>query len=545
MNKMTTERDKRHTKNMDGATRDADLTRRAIVIGGASLIASATLVGCREMATKRPASGNRNIGIDGRDYGVVPPQGPAREFAIEARPAEVEIASGQCVVAWTYDGQLPGTELRVRQGERLRISVRNGLPQDTSVHWHGLPQRGTNNMDGVPGVTQDPIRPGATFVYDFLAEPAGTFLFHSHSGLQLDRGLYAPLIIEPKREALAYDREYVIALDDWLNYSPEEAFAKLKRGEIHGGGSMPGMTGSEMGAPPVIRTEGASGGGRYGAGSQAEQMEEGADVAYATFLINGRAPEAAPEFETRRGERVRLRLINSSGSTIYRVAIGGHKMTVAHADGLAVKPVEVDALEIAPGERYDILVSADNPGAWPIVAMSTDEPARGARASLRYDDARVSSAPPAGAVPEELKGRLLRYDQLLAAEDASMLPARDPDRRIEVALGGQMMPYDWKINGKLYPEAEPFEVRAGERVRVRMVNDSLMRHPMHLHGHSFRVLTSSAQGGAGPFKDTVIVEPNKSTLEFEFMADNPGDWFFHCHHAYHLEAGMARVFKYV
>ncbi len=528
-----------------------DLSRRALIFGGAGLIASAAFPGCR--SSTPPESDiprTRNIGIDGRDYRGTPPQGQARGFMIEARPAEVEIASGRVVTAWTYNGRLPGTELRASQGERLRIHVRNGLTEDTSVHWHGILQRGTNNMDGVPGVTQDPIKPGEVFVYDFLASEPGSYMFHSHSGLQLDRGLYAPLIVEPKQETLQYDREYVLVLDDWLEGSPDEAFAKLKRGEMmmQGNPSMPGMSSSQMSGKQAMESRGTSGGGRDGEGSPAIQMEEGADVSYTTFLINGRAPEAAAEFVVKRGERVRLRLINPSGSTMYRVAIGGHSMTVTHADGHLVKPVEVDALEISMGERYDVMVTADKPGMWPIVAMSTDEPSRGGRAILRYLDARGSGAPPrSSAQVKELQGRLLKYDQLIAA-DGLAVPSTNPERRIEVVLGGQMLPYEWKINDQLYSNAKPFEVRAGERVRVRMINDSLMRHPMHLHGHSFSMLTSGARdsgGGAPPLKDTAFVEPNQGTLEFEFKADNPGDWLFHCHHAYHMEAGMARVIKYV
>jgi len=524
-----------------------DLSRRALIFGGAGLIASAAFPGCR--SSTPPESDiprTRNIGIDGRDYRGTPPQGQAREFMIEARPAEVEIASGRVVTAWTYNGRLPGTELRASQGERLRIHVRNGLTESTSVHWHGIPQSGTNNMDGVPGVTQEPIKPGEVFIYDFVASEPGSYMFHSHSGLQLDRGLFAPLIIEPRQETLQYDREYVLCFDDWLDGSPDEAYAKLKRGEMQGQNSMPGMTGGEMGGTNGVETEGTSGGGKSGAGSQAVQMEEGADVPYQTFLVNGRAPGSPAEFETRRGERVRLRFINPSGSTMYRIAVGGHKMTVTHADGFPVEPVEVDTLEISMGERYDVIINADNPGIWAIVAISTDEPERGARALLRYQDAHGRQAPPINAKPDELRGRLLNYTQLVALE-GEPIAAREPDRRIEARLGGQMVPYEWAINGKLYP-AESFEIRAGERVRVSMVNESMMRHPMHLHGHSFRLLPPRGvpvTSTLPPFKDTAYVEANGGKLDFEFTADNPGDWLFHCHHAYHMEAGMARVFKYV
>ena len=545
MNKKRSEQDILAHKEAVDKSPNVDLARRAIIIGGASLMAGMALEGCRSTTTKPTGRSNRNIGIDGRDYSAQPPQGSAREFSIEARLAEVEIAPNRLVKAWTYDGKLPGTEIRVKEGERVRIRLQNSLPQDTSIHWHGLPQRGTNNMDGVPGVTQDPIKPGQTFVYDFLASPAGTFFFHPHTGLQLDRGLYAPLIIEPKNESLQYDREYLFVIDDWLNTSPDDAYAKLKRGEAQEENEMPGMEGGQMSEEEEIKSKGASGGGKKGAGSKEMPMEEGADVDYATFLVNGRAPAAAQDFEARRGDRVRLRLINASGSTIYRVAVAGHPMTVTHADGMMVQAVEIDTLEIAPGERYDVMVTANNPGVWPIVALSTDEPKRGGHATLRYIDAQASSAPTASHLPKELKGRLLSYAQLLPGEGLPVLPPRAPDRQMEIRLGGQMLPYTWTINGKLFPDAEPFELRAGELVRARMINDTMMRHPMHLHGHSFHLLANVAQGGQAPLKDTVIVEPNKAETEFEFVADNPGDWLFHCHHAYHLAAGMSRIFKYI
>lgn len=509
-----------------------DLTRRAIIVGGASLLAT-TLFGCR--ATNQRGANNRNVGVDGRDYAAQPPTGAAREIFLEARETEIEIAPGKVVRAWTYDGKLPGTEIRVREGERVRIALKNNLPEETTIHWHGLFQRGTNNMDGVPGVTQQPIQPGATFVYDFRAEPAGSFLYHPHFGLQIERGLVGTFIIEPKRETVSYDREYTLMIDDWLDGSPDEAFEKLRRGEMQG---MKMDETSAMSEQPAINSEGASGGGKTGANSPPMQMEEGADVAYRTFLINGKPPENPAEFLVKSGERVRFRIINPSGSTVYRFAVAGHKLTVTHADGFAVQPVETDALEIAPGERYDVFVTATNAGAWTIAAMSADEPQRGARAVLRYADTAAQN-PSVKDLPKELNGRLLNYAQLVALE-ADNFPNNAPERLIDLTLGGQMMPYVWTINGKTYP-AEPLEIRAGERVRLRMKNASLMRHPMHLHGHSFRVLNGS---NAPPFKDTAIVEPNGS-LEVDFLADNPGDWAFHCHHAYHLEAGMMRLVKYV
>lgn len=501
---------------------EVDLTRRAIIIGGAGLLGG-TLLGCGGSSNKNP-SGNPNIGVDGRDYATEPPTGAAKEIRLEAVSTEVEIAPNKIVKAWTYDGKLPGTEIRVKEGERVRITLNNKLPEDTTIHWHGQFQRGTNKMDGVPGVTQKPIPKGSEFVYDFRAEPAGSFIYHSHQGLQIERGLVGAFIVEPKRETLQYDRDYTVLLDDWLEGTPEETLAELKSS---GGGMMGGR-----------RRGGMMGGG----GNSGMQMNRGSLVEYPTHLINGRSPAMPFEFETKKGEQIRLRVVNPSGTTIYRFAVAGHKLTVTHADALPVKPFEVDTFEIAPGERYDVLVKADNPGVWSVVAVSADGGKnKGGFALLKYLDAQGTSSPNADQTPAELNGKLLNYTQLKALEETTSGNAEA--REIEVSLSGGMMDYIWTINDAAYPNAEPFEIRAGERIKLKMTNRSMMRHPMHLHGHSFRVLYPNAERFA-PFKDTITIN-HMERIDVEFLADNPGDWAFHCHNAYHMETGMFRVFKYV
>jgi FtsP/CotA-like multicopper oxidase with cupredoxin domain len=271
-------------------------------------------------------------------------------------------------------------------------------------------------------------------------------------------------------------------------------------------------------------------------------MNGSSEVDYQTYLINGRSPEFPFEFAAKKGERLRFRVMNPSGSSIYRFAIAGHKLNVTHADSLPVKPVEVDTFEIAPGERYDVLVNADNPGVWAVAAVPADEgKGNGGFALLKYSDAQGTSSPSANQVPTELTGRRLSYDQLVSLEP--MPQSKAPERSIDVTLSGGMMSYEWTINGETYPNAAPFEIRAGERIRLNMLNRSMMRHPMHLHGHSYRILHRKA-GNNAPLKDTVIVN-HMERVEVEFLADNPGDWAFHCHNAYHLDTGMMRVFKYV
>ncbi len=433
------------------------------------------------------------------------PTGPTRTVHLRVEPIEVEVAPGRLYRTWGYNGVFPGPELRVREGEQLQVVVENRLPEGTTIHWHGVPV--PNAMDGVPGLTQDPIAPGETFTYTFVAAPSGSYLYHSHVGLQLDRGLLGALIIEETTPHVSYDREYTLVLDDFLPEAPQPLPA-----------GAPGMRGRGM------MGRGMMGGMR---GMMGIQMPP-----YAGSLINGRLPEAAPVFEVRQGERIRLRLLNPSGASTFRFAIAGHPLLVTHADGRPVEPVQVDNLLIGMGERYDVVIEANNPGRWAIVAIPVEGTHSPARAILHYRESRARDLP--SGLPETLRGRTLTYADLRCLE---MLPARRPDRTFNLVLsGGMPMAPRWTINGQAYPEAEPLEIVQGERVRFRMINHSMMLHPMHLHGHFFRV------GDA--LKDTVLVLPHMGRISFDFIADNPGRWFFHCHNLYHLENGMAREVRY-
>ena len=504
------------------------LSRRAFVLGGSAFLGGSTLLtGCRSDLGRVAVPGN------GQELS---PAGAVREVTLEARPTEIEIASGRRVKAWTYDGKLPGAEIRAAEGERLRVTLKNNLPEGTSIHWHGIQQKGSNNMDGVPGLTQPPIPQGAAFVYDFVADAPGTYFYHPHSGLQIERGLSAALIVEPKKETLSYDREYTLILDDWLGGSPDLAFEQLRQGIF----PADGMTKDSSQTSP---NGGETMGMRRGGMSEREGCCANSDVAYSTHLINGRAPEAAPEFQVKRGERVRFRVINAGGATVFRVAVQGHKLSVTHSDGFPVHAVEVDAFEISPGERYDFLLAASNPGAWAIAAVTADEREGGARAVLRYAEARGTLAPPLNFVPAELRGEVLDPGDLMSRDGLDFPPVGEPDREIDLVLSGSRRSYEWLINGRKGLD-DPFEIRSGERVRIAMRNRTMTWHPMHLHGHSFRVINGRDPRNA-PVKDTVLVKPTMhGRAEFEFFADNPGAWLIHCHHAYHLAAGMERLFKY-
>ncbi|WP_217631910.1 multicopper oxidase family protein [Thiohalomonas denitrificans] len=437
-----------------------------------------------------------------------------RQVQLVAREGEIEPAPGQVSRTWIYNDAFPGPEIRLKEGERLRATVENLLPSGTTIHWHGIPV--PNPMDGVPGLTQEPVAPGARFEYAFRAAPAGSYLYHSHVHLQLDRGLHGPLVVEETTPHVTYDRESNLILDDYLPEAPLplELLAERQQGNGRGGMMGPGMMGRGMGP------------GMMGPG----MMMGGFLVPpYAGLLINGRLPSAPAEFAIRRGERLRLRLFNPASATTFRVAVGGHRLTVTHADGRPVEPVTVDALFISMGERYDVLIEGGRPGLWPIVAATVEGNSPPAVALLRYAGVRGNT--PEGFPP--VAGRVLRLADLRAL---SPLPPGSPDRVFDLVLSGRSAS-EWTINGEIWPDAEPLQIGAGERIRFRLFNRSFMLHPMHLHGHFFQV-------GAA-VKDTVIVPPHMGRIEFDFIADNPGRWLFHCHNLYHLEAGMAREVRYI
>ncbi|WP_458207919.1 multicopper oxidase family protein [Haladaptatus sp. NG-SE-30] len=425
---------------------------------------------------------------------------------------------------WLYNGSFPGNELRLTEGDVARVDLQNQLPEETTIHWHGVPV--SNPMDGVPNVTQKPIQPNSTYSYKFRAEPAGTYFYHSHVGLQLDRGLYAPFIIEEKNSHVDYDREYTLLFDDYLTQPPE-----LPSGSS-GGGMMGGMGGGQdgggMGSGQGGQDGQSGGGGGRGGGMMGDQRPP-----YEGLLINGQLPEQPATFDVTDGERVRLRFINASSATAFRVGAAGHQLTISHTDGRPVEPVKVDSFVFGAGERYDAILEATNPGTWEIQGRAVDGNERPASAVIQYKGQKGSQSPE----QPDFGGRTLRYGDLRAKNLPSNLNG-SPDRTFDLTLSrGRGQSYKWLIDGQAYPEADPLQIQKGDHVRVRLSNRSPVLHPMHLHGHFFRV------GDA--MKDTVIVPGHMGSVTFDFFADNPGDWLFHCHNLYHLDSGMARVVRYV
>jgi FtsP/CotA-like multicopper oxidase with cupredoxin domain len=499
---------------------DPTLSRRRLLGLGAGLggvVASATILGAPVpmlAGSARAAGATRRM--------LIGPSSPLVAAAERARPHSGRTVratlvpglmtldlAGTEVQTWGFGQEVPGPTIRARPGDELAVTVTSGLPTLTSVHWHGIQIR--NNMDGVPGMTEPGLESDQTFTYRFIVPDAGSYWYHSHVGVQPDRGLYGPLVVEDPQGADAYDQDLTVMIDDWVDglvATPDQVLSRLLAGEDTGVTAASMDPSSPWG--PML-----------------------GDVVYPFHLINGRPVTDPVTWRARPGQRLRLRLYNAGADTDYRVALAGHRLTVTHTDGWAVDPVTVDTLLIGKGERYDVTVAAAD-GVFPLVAVAEGKHAL-ARAVLRTGSGRL---PPPSYTPAELDGRRLTYADLRPAVGTT-LPRRHPDREVQLLLGRDpSVPYRWLIDKRAAPHTEPVVVEPGERLRITYVNTTTMAHPMHLHGHTF------ALAGSGVRKDTVVVLPgHEAAIDVE--ADNPGQWMLHCHDLYHQNAGMMTTLSYV
>ncbi|MEU0042899.1 multicopper oxidase family protein [Streptomyces werraensis] len=539
------------------------INRRSVLLAGLGAAGTGVLAACSSDSSSSPSlvspSGSQVARAEKQRGGT----GKVHRLNLTAASAMLDLGGGTMAKSWAFSGQAPGKEIRISAGDTLAAELSNQLPDrtTTSIHWHGLALR--SDMDGVPPATQTAVRAGANFTYRFIADAPGTYFFHPHVGVQLDRGLYAPLIVEDPKEPLSYDDEWVIVLDDWLDGvtgTPNDAFAELRQGmggmDMGGEDSLSSSSGHDMGdmggmdmsggsmdgmsASPSASVSASSGNGMsmkfmlMGATSALLGGDAG-DVKYPYHLVNGRVPIDPAVYSGKPGRRIRMRIINAGGDTAYRLALGGHKLTITHTDGFPVEHQQVDALLIGMGERYDVLVTLGD-GVFPLVALAEGKDASG-MALVRTGS---GSAPKPTVRPKELDGMIMTAAQLRAAGDVR-LDMKKADRVHRIELTGGMDTYNWAINGKRYdmddPTANPLLVEEGQRIRLDFVNTTDMWHPMHLHGHTYQL------GSTGPRKDTTIVLPKK-TVSVVFDADNPGQWMLHCHNAYHGEAGMMALVAY-
>jgi CopA family copper-resistance protein len=544
------------------------------------------------------------------------------EIRLRVAPATFDL-DGRPGHALAINGTIPAPLIRLREGQNVRLVVENTLDEDTSIHWHGLIV--PFQMDGVPGVSFPGIRGRSTFTYEFPLRQSGTYWYHSHSGLQEQLGHYGPMIIDPAgADPVAYDREHVIVLSDWSFLHPHRIFSRLKQE----GGFFNRQRETLFGQ----RSETLSREDREMFARMRMDPSDISDVTEAayTLLINGHSPRENWTGIFRPGERVRLRIINAAAQTTFNFRIPGLPMTFVATDGINMRPVQVDEVQIGNAETYDFIVEPRDQ-AYTIVAESIDRSAM-ARATLAPRMGMVAAVPPlrerptlnmvdmgmggidhggmnhcaaAGAAPavdhaamghgtaqggaagsaqgqggmagmdhsnmdmrheskvdfpvgvgvdmiapnptdrtghpglglENVEHRVLTYRDMV-----SLTPNRDtrtPTRRIDIHLTGNMERFMWSMDGEQLSEnPEPYRFARNERVRLRLINDTMMTHPMHLHGHFFEIV--NGHGASQPMKHTVKVMPG-GFVDLDLTADAPGDWAFHCHLLYHMHAGMMRV----
>ncbi len=484
---------------------------------------------------------------------------------IARRPVNV---TGSPVEAITINETTPGPTLHLREGEDVTIQVTNHLDKPTSIHWHGMLVPPA--MDGVPGLNGFPgIAPGETFTYRFRTRQTGTYWYHAHSSSQEQAGNFGSIVITPKGgERVRSDRDYVVVLSDFTKEDPDAILSHLKMDDEF-------YNFHRLTVGDFFRKAREKGlAGAWNDSKMWNQMRmtptDLSDVSGYTFLVNGRSPDQNWTGIFKPGERVRLRFINASAMTFFDVRIPGLKMTVVAADGQDVEPVTVDEFRFGNAETYDVIVQPEEDRAFTLVAepidrtgfalgtlatregMKGDVPPHRPRALLTMADmgnmpgmdmdmgSMMAEMPDMDMSSGWAKAGTPEGDKALSYADLRYLgtqkDTRKPDQEVAVTLGGNMQRYIWTINGRKHEDAVPIRLAYGERVRLKFTNETMMAHPMHLHG-MFVQLENGQPAAKMPNKHTVIVPPGQS-VSVLLTADEAGQWAFHCHLMYHMLAGM-------
>jgi CopA family copper-resistance protein len=582
---------------------NTSITRRGILAGlGAGATLAAVPAWAQGHSMRRHNGPPIRVGFDEVSGEII-------DLAVAGGRRNVQGRSGHGIAV---NGSVPGPLIRLREGQNVRLNVTNHLNEDTSIHWHGLLV--PFQYDGVPGVSFPGIKPHETFTYDFPIRQSGTYWYHSHSHLPEQSGHYGPLIIEPAgAEPVSYDRDYILLLSEFTPLHPHFIMSRLRTGEGYFNDKLSSWTDKY----PM------SGAERRMWAEMRMLPTDIADVSAPTYtyLANGRGAGEGLEYLFRRGERIRLRVINGSAMTFFNLRIPGLPMTVIAADGQNVKPVEVDELQIATAETYDIIIEPGKADAYAIVAESMDRSGMalamlatvpGAKASvpplrdaplLTMGDMGMNHGPTAsdmaaghdghagmhhggggdanaaeshsmdgmsmrdksllppdveigpgldmvsmapvdkmgdpGIGLRDVKHRVLNYRMLSALEPNQ--DTREPSRLLEIHLTGNMERYMWSFDGRMFSSVDDVPIRFAwnERVRVKLVNNTMMAHPIHLHGMFFE-LVNGESAMHQPRKNVVVVQPGASA-QFDLTANEPGDWAFHCHLLYHMHGGMMQT----
>ena len=505
--------------------------------------------------------------------------------------------SGKVKRAIAVNGQIPMPTLTFTEGDTAEIVVHNQLKESTSLHWHGVFV--PNKEDGVPYLTQMPIAPNTTHVYRFPIIQNGTHWYHSHSGLQEQIGMYGSLILKKRNDDLHYRKgiddipTVPVILSEWTNYNPKNVHRMLHNASdwfaIKKGSTQSYLEAIKEG---YFKTK------LINEWKRMLAMDV-SDIYYDKFLINGNNESQLSQFK--KGDQIRLRISNAGASSYFWLSYAGGKITVVANDGNDVEPTEVDRLIIAVSETYDVLLSIPKENtSYEFLATAEDRTQSasifigagqkqlatrlpklnyfkgmkmmngmmkmngnmddmGMNMSLQQMDMNAVMYPElsadkmhkehkmdmengesSNAIHSMKKISSLNYS-MLKSPTKTVLPSHAPVRELHFELTGNMNRYVWSMDNKVLSEVDKILIKKGEIVRITLYNNSMMRHPMHLHGHDFRVI--NGQGDYAPLKNVLDIMPMETNvLEFEANAD--GDWFFHCHILYHMMAGMNRVFSY-
>lgn len=416
---------------------------------------------------------------------------------------------------WTYNGTVPGETLRVQEGDWVEVHLKNEIKEPVTIHWHGMVL--PNQMDGVSGITQEPVNRGERYTYKFQANDAGTYWYHSHhqSAEQVDKGLYGALIVEP--EVKSYDRDFVIMIDEWLLPREHDRNSETRNMMGH----MMGMNGQNRDT-----------------GDMDTQM------LYNSFTVNGKIAPYIEPIQAKKGERIRLRLINA-GNQKHTLSFSGFPYEVVALDAQEIDQAEKTKknLEIAPGERIDVEMDIESNVDFDIVSVDNDFAKSDITIPVQAGKKDTTSDN-----QEHVNQSILQPENELASKQLLFSEPAEEDLFYELQLNTRMrmgMGMQFTINNEVFPNTPAIQVQDGDIIRVRLVNKSMLDHPMHLHGHHFQIVKKNGQTLKKPIvKDLINVKPSES-YEIVFEANNPGEWLFHCHDLLHADNGMVSVVSYV
>jgi len=432
------------------------------------------------------------------------------DYTLTSAPLNFSPAPGVNFAGVAFNGTIPGPVLRVVHGQRLRAKFVNNSGEPGTIHWHGmiLP----NKMDGVPGVTQSAVADRQSFLYDFVPDPAGTRWYHDHVGDGVARGLFGLIVVEDPKDEPA-DKEFALVFHDVPKMTTLEA-------AMNGTSSAPMV--DPLGAPEMTQMKAGD--------------KMGDEVLYVAHCINGASYPGTKKLAVKVGDTVRLRILNANPTQTRYVRLAGHRLTVTHADGNRLpQNIQVDALRIGVGERYDAYFEVAKPGAFLLQGLSS-APLAYQQAVVLYTDG-MENAPPMSS-PQTLDGvDYFTYEKAGGIAGEATTPG---DAHMFTLGGGEYGSNKWEINGKTYPDTPKIYVRRGDTYYVHFHNKTDMDHPMHMHGHVFELIEIDGKRLAKPLsKDTSLVRANDGTATWRFKADSPaGRWVLHCHNEVHMMDGM-------